>query len=144
MVKSGLIRINGFLYKLTDDGRFRRHWKGEIRTADSRLYRSKKHGICPVCGLVRDLTVDHNPPLRESVANPEKVLICKECHHRKNRLEAPVVNGISGTHIQNCGKGHNTYLRDDLTVYCRVCNRVLNRLVKVSDDEYVTIDKQGC
>ena len=138
---SGLIRINGFLYKLTDDGRFRRHWKGQIRTNDSIMLSAHKHGKCPDCGFVRELTVDHIPPLREVAEHHEKVLICKKCHQKKNRLEAPLVNSRSPNYIQNCGRGHNTYLLDNLDVYCRVCSRVINHLVKVSDGEYITVDK---
>lgn len=139
MVLSGLIRINGFLYKLTDDGRFRRHWKGQIRTNDSRSL--GKVDACPNCGLVKKLTVDHYPPLRESAIAHKKVLVCWSCHSQKNNFESDKVTSIVGNYLQNCGNGHNTYLRDDLTVYCRVCNRVLNTLVKVGVDEYITIDK---
>lgn len=140
MVLSGLIRVNGFLYCLTVDGRFRRHWKGQIRTNDSRLLRFKKVlGVCSECGLERKLTVDHIPPLREVAEHHKRVLVCHQCHNKKNKLEAPSVNAVSPNFVQSCGLGHNTYLLDNLDVYCRVCNRVVNHLVHVDGDNYETI-----
>jgi 5-methylcytosine-specific restriction endonuclease McrA len=133
-MRSGIIRINGLLYKITEEGRFRRHWKGEIRTKDSRMYR--QINTCPECGVVKKLTVDHYPPLRESIDNPKTKLLCWDCHSKKNAKEAHLISGAAN-YIQNCGKGHNTYLRPDLTIYCRKCRVILNQLKQIGPEEYV-------
>ena len=141
MVLSGFIGVNGFLFKLTVDGRFRRHWKGEIRSRDSRSLSAVKLAICPQCGVLEKLTVDHCPPLREVSHNNNRVLICKTCHHKKNILEAPTVDAIAPKFVNNCGFGHNTFLLDNLDIYCRVCSRVVNSLVCVGVNEFVTVDR---
>ena len=131
-----LIRINGLLYMITDEGRFRRHWKGQIRTNDSRAHRHLKKGICPECHKEKDnLTVDHHPPLRETIDTSTR-MICWDCHSRKNNFESIKVHKQVGSFIQNCGKGHNTYLREDLTIYCKECNKLLNKLIKKGINEY--------
>ena len=104
---------------------------------------SKKKGICPECGKSKELTVDHDPPLRESVDNPKKILICKDCHKSKNFRESRQLTAKVGNYIQSCGRGHNTYLREDLSIYCRVCKRVVNQLEKVGDNEYRTVGEQN-
>ena len=135
--KKGLIRINGLLYKITEEGRFRRHWKGEIRTKDSRAHRHIQINTCPECGVVKKLTVDHYPPLRESVDNPKTKMLCWDCHSKKNTKEAHTVTSKVANYVQNCGKGHNTYLRPALTIYCRECKVILNQLRQVGPNEYV-------
>jgi 5-methylcytosine-specific restriction endonuclease McrA len=132
MDKTGIIRINGLLYKLTPEGRFRRHWKNAIRSKDARIHGGEN--LCVGCGVFKKITVDHHPPLRESVDNPKIILLCWECHSRKNSLESKLFKPAN--YVQNCSKGHNTYLRPDLTIYCRVCRKVLNKLIHIKDNEY--------
>lgn len=127
-----VIKINGYNFAVTEEGRFRFNWKNQIRARD-RL-NLPDFGQCSVCGKEKDLTVHHDPPLSKSITG-EKHLMCEECHKELHRNDGASDNPAF---IVTCYCGDSNYLKEDSEESIIVCfscgtKRVLKR---VGTDEY--------
>lgn len=67
----------GWLIKVTKTGRVRKNWKNHFYKIARQRHLKEK---CETCGGTNHLTVDHYPPLRETINTKVFTTMCRPCH----------------------------------------------------------------
>lgn len=137
-----IVKINGFLYGTTANGRFRKNWRNDYRKKDrSDLLKCKQKGTCHKCKKYKKLTVHHDPPLYKSL-NGKKRLLCEECHleeEQKCEEKYRLKDRPDLLHCGNCKCHKNYYLDKELNlIFCKNCQKRIY-LKKIGENNYKII-----
>ena len=135
------VRIDGFIFAITKEGRFRRNWKNTIRARDRHPF--PKKGKCERCGQEKMLTTHHEPPLYISVEG-KKIRLCEECHTTVEQECNEKYNLKNKPYITRCPYCRSKTYLDKLkgNVYCK--NKHWGRkLYIIGKGEYSTREAVG-
>lgn len=75
-----IIKINGFLYGLSENGRLRKNWKNDFYKRELPISDTDR---CNKCGGKNNLTRHHDPPLRNTTESTI-IILCNSCHVQHN------------------------------------------------------------
>lgn len=127
-----IIKINGFLYGLTNNNRLRKNWKNFFYKKNKPISKEDK---CIQCNSKINLTRHHAPPLRTTIDS--KILIyCEDCHklHNYNEINKGVnTNAPFSIRCDKC-KNSRYFLQVD-KIQCKKCLNTIH-LKKIKEDEF--------
>ncbi len=130
-----LIKINGFLYYITTDGRLSKNWKKRFYTMIPDI---KKTDKCKSCNTNKNLTRHHDPPLRHTVQS-KIIILCEPCHRKFNFEELCRGTKTNSPFSVKCNCGKSRYFLPKNKIQCKYgCYNTIH-LKEIKEREYKII-----